>query len=141
MRTTFILPLLLGVATATGVAACGGSSTGPSGQPIVVPTAPNASNVSIVAGAATMGSGAFSPNPASASFAARPKIIWTNADREADSYGGTGTTHHLISDTGLFDSGTLSVGKSYSFTFAATGTYSYHCTLHPSMVGTITLTQ
>lgn len=140
MRPTVFFPFL--VLMAAGAAACGGgSSTEPGGPKITVPTAANASNVSIVVGASTMGSDAFSPNPSSASLAGRPKVIWTNADRQADTYGGTGTPHHLVSDTGLFDSGTLSVGESYSFLFSAAGTYSYHCTLHPSMVGSITLTQ
>lgn len=136
MRARCTLSLLV------GLAACGGgSSTEPGGKTIVVPTAANANNVSIVVGASTLGTDAFAPNPSSGSFAARPKVIWTNADRQADSYGGTGVPHHLVSDTGLFDSGTLSAGESYGFTFPAAGTYSYHCTLHPSMVGTITLTQ
>ncbi|HTZ41834.1 MAG TPA: plastocyanin/azurin family copper-binding protein [Candidatus Omnitrophota bacterium] len=28
-------------------------------------------------------------------------------------------------------------GGTYSHTFAAAGTYSYHCSIHPSMKGTI----
>jgi plastocyanin len=99
-----------------------------------------AADVAIVLNASTMGSTAFSPNPFSESFATRAKVIWVNADRTSSGYGGTtGTTHHLISDTGVFDSGAFAPGTSFAYTFPASGTYAYHCTIHPSMVGTITL--
>jgi plastocyanin len=41
-----------------------------------------------------------------------------------------------------FDDGVASPTQSdgtYSRTFAAAGTYTYHCTVHPSMTGTITV--
>ena len=96
--------------------------------------------MSIVLNASTKGSAAFSPDPFAESFASRAKVIWVNADGTDSGYGPMGTTHHLISDTGLFDSGNLSPGTTFTFTFAAAGTYTYHCTIHPSMVGTIDLT-
>ncbi len=36
-----------------------------------------------------------------------------------------------------FDSGTLTQGKTYTFTFTKKGTFTYHCSPHPSMMGTI----
>jgi plastocyanin len=50
-------------------------------------------------------------------------------------------THTVTSDTGLFDSGTLSGGQSFSFNFTKPGTYNYHCNFHVNsgMVGTITI--
>ena len=30
-------------------------------------------------------------------------------------------------------------GDTYSFTFTAAGTYPYHCSIHPNMVGTIVI--
>lgn len=98
-------------------------------------------DVSIVVNASTAGSAAFSPNPFSESFATRASVSWVNADLMSTGYGGSsGTTHHLVSDTGLFDSGVFAPGTKFSFTFAASGTYAYHCSIHPSMVGTITIT-
>lgn len=98
-------------------------------------------DVSIVLNAAAAGGAAFAPNPFRRSFATGPKVTWVNADRLSNWYGGTtGTTHQLVSDAGVFDSGSLAPGKTFAFTFAASGTYSYHCAIHPSMVGTITLT-
>ena len=43
------------------------------------------------------------------------------------------------SRTGLFDSGTLTVGNTFSFTFAVEGTYDYHCNFHP-MTGRVRVT-
>lgn len=50
--------------------------------------------------------------------------------------------HTWTSDTGLWDSGNLNPGQSYSFMFKSAGVYHYHCTYHQSigMVGTITVT-
>jgi plastocyanin len=45
--------------------------------------------------------------------------------------------HTATSDTGVWDSGTLATGQSYSHTFDQPGTYTYHCTIHPFMKGTI----
>lgn len=55
-------------------------------------------------------------------------VTWTNRDS---------LPHTVSSDTGAFDSGNLSNGQSFSFTFSEEGTYTYHCALHPSMTGTV----
>ncbi|HEU5004830.1 MAG TPA: cupredoxin family copper-binding protein [Candidatus Saccharimonadales bacterium] len=34
----------------------------------------------------------------------------------------------------------LASGKSYSFTFNETGTFNYHCSIHPEMTGSVTVT-
>jgi len=36
---------------------------------------------------------------------------------------------------GSFDSGSLSTGAGFSHSFAATGSFGYHCTIHPDCVG------
>ncbi|MDK1017180.1 MAG: plastocyanin/azurin family copper-binding protein [Actinomycetota bacterium] len=60
-------------------------------------------------------------------------VIWSNEDSER---------HRVRSTTGPvgFDSGNLDPGESFSFTFNAAGTFPYFCTLHPDMVGAITVT-
>jgi plastocyanin len=113
------------------------ASTGCSGT--AEPTVP-AGDVTIVLNASNKGTSAFSPNPFTESFATRAAVIWVNSDLTSGSYGSTGTAHHLVSDGGLFDSGVIAPGKSYTFSFAASGTYSYHCSIHSTMVGTITIT-
>ncbi|HEV7661957.1 MAG TPA: PQQ-dependent dehydrogenase, methanol/ethanol family [Chloroflexota bacterium] len=57
-------------------------------------------------------------------------ITWTNVGP---------TVHTATSDTGLFDSGDLAVGASYSYTFNDVGVYWYFCRPHPFMRGTITI--
>jgi len=59
-------------------------------------------------------------------------VTWTN----------TATFHHTsTSDTGVWDSGTVNGGGTFSFTFNTPGTFPYHCTFHvlSGMVGTITV--
>jgi plastocyanin len=42
-----------------------------------------------------------------------------------------------VTSAGLFDSGTINNGASFSFTFNNKGTFNYKCSIHPSMNGTI----
>jgi len=70
-------------------------------------------------------------SPAALTVMAGTTVTWTNKD---------GMTHTVTSDTSLFDSGNVASNATYSYTFANAGTYAYHCTIHPSMKGTITVT-
>lgn len=45
----------------------------------------------------------------------------------------------ITSDSGLFDSGSIRPGGSYSYTFPAPGVYLYHCAFHPWMMGKVTV--
>jgi len=47
--------------------------------------------------------------------------------------------HTSTSDTGVWNSGLLSKGQTFSFTFKNAGTFSYHCIPHPFMTGSITV--
>jgi plastocyanin len=47
--------------------------------------------------------------------------------------------HTSTADDGTWDSGTLQPGDDYSFTFDQPGTYTYHCSVHPDMTATITV--
>jgi plastocyanin len=67
-------------------------------------------------------------NPATITVAVNTTIKWTNKDAVA---------HTVTSDNGLFDSGTLVTGGTFSFTFTTAGTYPYHCTPHPAMTATV----
>ena len=58
-------------------------------------------------------------------------VTWTNNDT---------TTHTVIDDlagVGGPNSGDIAPGSNYSFTFLKTGSFQYHCSIHPSMRGTI----
>jgi len=60
------------------------------------------------------------------------QITWVNEDSIA---------HTVTSDQGQWDSGNIDPGKSFSLTLKQPGQYSYHCSNHPFMTGTITVTQ
>jgi len=55
-------------------------------------------------------------------------VTWTNVSTR---------THTVTSDDGLFDSGEVPGGARFQFQFNEPGTYRYHCTIHPSIVGEI----
>jgi len=105
---------------------------------------PPSADVTIVKGASTLGASAFSPNPFTTSLTGTNagKVAWVNADYTSTYNGNTGTTHHLVSDTGLWPagSGTMGPAGTFSYTFTAAGSYAYHCSIHPGMTGTITVT-
>ncbi len=46
-------------------------------------------------------------------------------------------SHTTTSDTGVWDSGIMASGAVFGWTPEATGTYPYHCILHPDMTGVI----
>jgi plastocyanin len=67
-------------------------------------------------------------DPAQLNVAKGTTVTWTNADTEA---------HTVTADDGLFDSGVLEPGQSYSVWLGGSGTVAYHCELHPDMKGSV----
>ena len=63
-------------------------------------------------------------NPATITVTAGTTIKWTNKDS---------APHTVTGDTGLFESGSLSEGSTFSFKFNTAGTFLYHCALHMGM--------
>lgn len=56
-------------------------------------------------------------------------VTWTNNDT---------TTHTVVADLGNGpNSGDIAPGQTYSYTFTKSGSVQYHCSIHPSMRGTI----
>jgi plastocyanin len=70
----------------------------------------------------------FAFDPARATIPVGTTVTWTNHDQIA---------HTATSTTGVFSSGNLNQGQSYSYTFTKAGTYPYICIYHPYMKGTI----
>jgi plastocyanin len=102
---------------------CGSSSTNPPSSP--TPT-PGSMSVSIVSGSSTMTTTAYAPNPVT--IATGGSITWTNNDT---------TAHTATDNNGGYNSGSIAPGGQFTRTFTTAGTYAYHCTLHPNMVGTV----
>jgi plastocyanin len=126
-RSLRVLAAVAGVLLAVG---CGGSSYGTS-------PSPNPANPSPGSGAADVtitivgmaGSNSFSPNPAAVKVG--QTVSWRNADSIAHDPTGSGF------NTGAIASGATSA----PITFSAAGSIDYHCGIHPTMVGTLSVTQ
>ena len=109
--------------------ACGSDTSNPVPAPTPAPT-PNpdgqATLVSIPVGAENLGNRAFVPDEADIAVGAT--ITWTNNDV---------VTHTSVSDNGVSNSGNVAPGRQFSVTFTTAGTFPYHCTIHPGMVGSV----
>lgn len=55
-------------------------------------------------------------------------VTWTNDDS---------AVHDVMSTNGDWGSGVMATGVSFSHTFTDAGTYTYLCSLHPYMTGTV----
>jgi plastocyanin len=87
--------------------------------------APATSTVSIIG---SVGPGAFNPNPVT--IASGDSVAWANNDL---------AIHRIVLDDGTYDSGDINPGSTSSATAALTASGAYHCIIHPSMTGTITV--
>ncbi len=98
----------------------------------------NAIEVSITSGSSSKTTDAYDPNPVEAGVG--DTVRWTNDD----------TTPHTITSganaqpDGKFDSSPnlnplLAPGETFEHTFEEAGEYPYYCTLHPNMVGTVSI--
>ncbi|AFV22489.1 blue (type 1) copper domain-containing protein [Methanolobus psychrophilus R15] len=57
-------------------------------------------------------------------------VTWANDDR---------VTHTVTADNGGFDSGELEPSETFSYTYEQEGIFGYSCTIHPGMIGTVTV--
>lgn len=119
------------------LAGCGGSNNEPTGSPTNASTSESAT--STTAGSTSEGTAStpgeitienFSFSGAT-EVAAGTKLKVTNNDT---------TTHTFTADDGSFDSGNIEPGGTFEVTLDQPGTVSYHCSIHSSMKGSITVT-
>jgi plastocyanin len=133
----------VGVAlVSTLVAACGGGSSygDPSSSATDAPAAAAVASPSATAGALAVHAveragdprTAWGFDPQQISIRAGDSISFTDAGKEI---------HTFTADDGSFDTGTLSPGEAKSVVFDHAGSFSYHCSLHPWMTGTVIVTQ
>ena len=115
-----------GLLLVMSLAACGGynSPSAPSTGPTTAPA--GSTTVNIPTGASSQTTAAFGQNPLT--IPVGTTISWLNDD---------GITHDTVADGGQWSSGNLGPGGRFNFTFASAGRFTYHCQIHPNMVGTI----
>ncbi len=70
----------------------------------------------------------FSFDPQNPTVYIGDTVRWANID---------GSGHTTTSNSNLWNSGTLSNGQNFTFTFTSAGTYPYHCSIHSGMTGSI----
>ena len=121
IRVTSVLIL------AMSFAACGSGGYGSSSSPAApTPTPAGSTSVTISSGASTQTTAAFGQNPLT--IPVGTTISWVNNDN---------TSHTSSADGNQWSSGNIAPGGRFNFTFASAGRYTYHCQIHPNMIGTI----
>jgi plastocyanin len=116
------------LAAVLAVANCGGGSGG-SGS-TATPTSPStggggAQTTVTIAITGQSGKLAFSPNPAT--VAAGQLVVFKNNDT---------VTHHVVLDDGTMQTADIPPGgTSAAVAMGTSGSKTYHCTIHPGMVG------
>ena len=72
--------------------------------------------------------GTFAFSPQTLKITVGTTVVWKNT---------TSAPHTVTSDNGSFGSGTIAPGKTFKFKFTKSGTFTYHCNIHPFMTATI----
>lgn len=70
-------------------------------------------------------------SPANLTVKKGTTVIWINEDNAA---------HTVVSTNGGPVSANIPGGTSFTYTFTKVGTYTYHCSLHTQMTGSVTVT-
>ena len=113
---------------ALSLAACGGSSSNTTtGDQTPADNTPVAVTIKVVSDPTTVGK--FDPTPAAAKVG--DTVKWSFEDANSQ--------HTVTADDQSFDSSTKSAGESFTHKFDKAGTFSYRCTLHADMKGSITV--
>ena len=73
---------------------------------------------------------AFSPSNITVVIGVNNTVVWANMGA---------VDHTVTSNSGLFASGPLAPGKTFTFNFTTSGTFGYHCSIHPFMMGMVTV--
>jgi plastocyanin len=126
-----VLTMALMVPACGGGSSYSGNTTSPSPTPSPTPTptpiptggGSGAVTIDIVA---SSGNQAFNPNPVQA--AAGTMLVWKNDTTEL---------HHIVMDDGSADFGNIAPGAASTAMAVPGSGGTYHCTIHPSMVGSI----
>lgn len=124
-----VIGAILVVAALVVLAGCAGSSSTPAtGGSSSAPASSGGSSAGGTAAGTAVTIANFAFNPADVTVKVGQSVTWTNND----------TTTHTVTGAD-FDSGPLAPGATYSHTFGTAGTFDYHCSIHTSMTGKVTV--
>jgi plastocyanin len=116
MKKHLILALVVIAGATVMIAGCTSSSS-PSPSPVTSTASQNSVAIQN-----------YAFNPSTLTIQKGANVTWTNYDS---------VQHTVISDSGAFSSPLISTGDTYTYQFNNTGSFSYHCGIHPYMKGTI----
>jgi plastocyanin len=109
--------LVLGLLLSNGTAAAAPRATRANGRPLT--TTGTTARVRII------------------DFAFRPRTITVSRGTRVRWVNRGSVNHTSTSNTGLWNSGTIAPGDSFSRVFRRAGTFRYHCTIHTDMRGRV----
>jgi plastocyanin len=118
---------VLAVAALVALAAC---SSGSSAAPGAASAGAPSTAASAAAGASAVAIKDFAFNPATIQAKIGQSITWTNQDS---------TAHTVTLDDKSVDSGNIAASATFSHSFTQAGSFTYHCAIHPTMKGTVTV--
>lgn len=125
MKFTTVKRTVAALAVTAALAALAGTGCGKDNNP----ADPGATADVTIEIAANAGASSFAPNPQVVTVG--QTVSWHNAD---------GVTHTATADGGAFNTGNITPGAtSAPITMTTAGSLAYHCGIHPSMVGTLTV--
>ena len=130
-RTLFVIACVCAVALLVLVGCTSGNTSSGTSAPAASSSAPAGSASSGGSSGAASGGSAvtiqnFAFDPQSVTVKVGTTVTWTNKD----------SATHTVTGSG-WGSDQLATGAAYSHTFDKAGSYDYHCSIHPSMTGTI----
>jgi plastocyanin len=128
LRRSFVAVLVVLVLATAGSQLAIGSVFGLFSSTTSNPTSSFSANPCFVPVAVAVAN--FSFTPASVTIAAGCSVKWTVT---------SSTKHTSTSTTGIWDSGQITQGGTYTRQFNSTGTFPYVCSIHAQMLATITV--
>ncbi len=123
MKTKYLLVVSAVILSIVLLVGCSSYSSQPAS-----PSTPKTQTSSTATPSNQVNIAGFAFSPQTLTVAKGTTVTWTNNDS---------TTHTVTSDSGVWDSGNLAVGKTFSYTFNQTGTFPYHCQIHTNMTAKI----
>ena len=131
LRGSGLTTLIVAIVAVVVLAGCGAAAGGLSGGGSTSTLTAAAGGSSAAGTVVSIQNFAFTPQTLTVNVG--DKVTWTNEDSAPHTVTAADNISTSATLTGLFDSGQVSSGGSFSFTFTKAGTYFYECTIHKAM--------